>query len=210
MTAGLGSLAGFGAWYWLTGRDTEDGLNWPLRRVLEVNERVARAVFRPSRLSPEFPGAAQIARVNGVLGRTDLADGPVGADPIDRGDPSRRIGPHPWRLEVIGGAGGQESRTLSLAAIRGLPRVEQTTELKCIEGWKHVVHWAGARLSELAATTGLGTRSGRPYSPSRPPTDLFEYVGMTTCDGGYYVGLDTPSAPPPPDAALLRDERHAA
>ena len=85
-------------------------------------------------------------------------------------------------------------RLLSLEDIKSLPRVEQTTELKCIEGWSTVVHWAGARLSDLAAKTGLASRSGRPYDPTRVPGDLFQYVGMATPDGGYYVGLDTPSA----------------
>ena len=56
------------------------------------------------------------------------------------------------------------------------------------------MHWAGARLADLAAASGLASASGRPYDPGRPPDDLLPYVGMATPDGGYYVGLDMPSA----------------
>ena len=56
------------------------------------------------------------------------------------------------------------------------------------------MHWAGARLADLAAVTGLSSRSGRPYDPTRVPADLFEYVSMATPDLGYYIGLDMPSA----------------
>ena len=65
-----------------------------------------------------------------------------------------------------------------------------TTELKCIEGWSTVVHWAGARLADLAALTGLATRSGRPEDPG----NLLGYVSMETPDAAYYVGLDMASA----------------
>lgn len=86
------------------------------------------------------------------------------------------------------------SRTMAIDQIRALPRTEMTTELKCIEGWSTIVHWAGARLSDLASLSGLATRSGGPPNPANGPNDLFKYVAMTTPDGAYYVGLDTPSA----------------
>ena len=45
---------------------------WPLRRVLQANERLARAVFRPSRLAPDSPlSRARNPRVNGILGMDD-------------------------------------------------------------------------------------------------------------------------------------------
>ena len=182
-TAGLSMLAGFGAWRWLVSRAEEDGLIWPLRGVLQVNERLASAAFRATRLAPDFPRTQATApRVNGILG---MAEG---------GDVGRGFEVSSWRLSVAGGAAGGSRRLLSLDDIKALPRVEQTTELKCIEGWSTIVHWAGARLADLAALTGLASRSGRPYDPIRTPTDLFGYVGLATPDGGYYIGLDTPSA----------------
>ncbi len=180
-TAGLSLLAGYGAWRWLVGRSEEDGLAWPLRRILELNERLAMASFDPSRRAPEFATSrAREPRVNGVLG---MEDRPVG----EADDGSGRV------LKVTGGAQGLE-KTFRLEELRALPRVEQTTELKCIEGWSTVVQWAGVRLADLAATTGLSSTSGQPYDPNRPPSHLFPYVGMATAQDGYYVGLDTPSA----------------
>jgi DMSO/TMAO reductase YedYZ molybdopterin-dependent catalytic subunit len=104
------------------------------------------------------------------------------------------IDPVSWRLRVVGPAGERAARSLALAEIWALPRVEMTTELKCIEGWSEVVHWAGARLSDLATATGLATRSGRPPNPTRALSDLLDYVSLETPDFSYYVGLDAASA----------------
>jgi DMSO/TMAO reductase YedYZ molybdopterin-dependent catalytic subunit len=174
---GVAALAGFAGWRWLVTRHEEDGLPWPLRRALEFNGRVARGSFSASRRSPEFHrSAARMPRVNGSIGLEsdiDLAT---------------------WRLEVIGSTGEQARRLLSLDDIRGLPRVEMTTELRCIEGWSKVVHWAGARLSDLAAVTGSATRSGQPADPTGHDDDLLGYVALETPDREYYVGLDMASA----------------
>jgi DMSO/TMAO reductase YedYZ molybdopterin-dependent catalytic subunit len=83
---------------------------------------------------------------------------------------------------------------LTLAEIKSLPRVEMVTELKCIEGWSQVVHWAGARLADLIAKHPPETRSGNAPDVQNKPEDLMEYVGITTPDGGYYIGLDMASA----------------
>jgi len=56
------------------------------------------------------------------------------------------------------------------------------------------VAWAGARLADLAAKTGLATRSGRPNDPRDNPRDLLNYAAVATPDGEYYVGLDMASA----------------
>ena len=69
-----------------------------------------------------------------------------------------------------------------------------TTELKCIEGWSVVVHWARARLSDFLARYPLATRSGCPADPLNPPADLAPYVGILTPDEQYYVGLEVHSA----------------
>ena len=112
-------------------------------------------------------------RVNGSIGlESDL-------DPVDLEAPGLRV------------AGEGTSRSFALDEIRALPRVEMTTELRCIEGWSDVVHWAGARLADLASLTGLATRraAGRAVPAacstmrrSRRPT------------ASYYVGLDMASA----------------
>ena len=166
-------LAGFAGWKWLVTRREEDGLPWPLRRVLRFNERLAQATFRTSSQAPEFPrSAAQEPRVNGQ----------IGLDPA--------IALSDWRLRVIGAPGESRARLFRLEEIKALPRVEMTTELKCIEGWSTVVHWAGARLADLAAKTGLATRSGR----QEDKQDLLRYAALETPDREYYVGLDIASA----------------
>lgn len=84
---------------------------------------------------------------------------------------------------------------LTLDDIRALPRVEMTTELKCIEGWSTIVNWAGARFSDFAALYQPPTRIGGGTSDARErPHELVRYVGLETPDGGYYVGMDMPSA----------------
>ena len=70
---GLGAVAaaaGFGGWKWLRSREEIDGVPWPLRRMLEFNERVARGYFiRADRLAPTFAlDQARMPRANGQFG----------------------------------------------------------------------------------------------------------------------------------------------
>ncbi|MGI8812703.1 MAG: molybdopterin-dependent oxidoreductase [Pyrinomonadaceae bacterium] len=81
---------------------------------------------------------------------------------------------------------------LSLDDIKRLPRVEMTTELKCIEGWSVVVNWAGTRFSDFLALYLPSTMHGSQADISRPH-EFVPYVSMVTPDGGYYVGMDMPS-----------------
>jgi DMSO/TMAO reductase YedYZ molybdopterin-dependent catalytic subunit len=69
-----------------------------------------------------------------------------------------------------------------------------TAELRCIEGWSEIVHWAGARLADLASVTGLATRGGQPFDPATNGDDLLRYTALETPDRAYYVGLDMASA----------------
>jgi DMSO/TMAO reductase YedYZ molybdopterin-dependent catalytic subunit len=170
---GVAVLAGFAGWKWLVTRSEEDGLPWPLRRVLRFNERLAGTAFRTSSKSPEFRrSAAQEPRVNGE----------IGLDPA--------IAPADCRLRVIGPPGEGGARVFRLDEIKALPRVEMTTELKCIEGWSTVVHWAGARLADFAALSGLATRSGRAHHRE----GFLRYAALETPNREYYVGLDMASA----------------
>jgi DMSO/TMAO reductase YedYZ molybdopterin-dependent catalytic subunit len=170
---GVAALSGVAGWGWLVTRGEEDGLPWPLRRVLGLNERLARSAFRTSRKSPEFPRtAAREPRINGQIGLDSTIDLTA------------------WRLRVSGSSGEHGARFFRLEEIKALPRVEMTTELRCIEGWSTVVHWAGARLADLAALTGLASRTGRRDDPE----DLLRYAALETPDAAYYVGLDLASA----------------
>ena len=83
---------------------------------------------------------------------------------------------------------------LTLDDIKRLPRVEMTTQLKCIEGWSVIVRWAGARLHDFIEAYQPATRHGGAPDVRNRPGELVRYVGMETPDGDYYVGLDMESA----------------
>jgi DMSO/TMAO reductase YedYZ molybdopterin-dependent catalytic subunit len=131
LTAGIAAAAGFGAYKWLRSRPRIDGVEWPLRRALEMNESLAETYFSPKRLSPTFRASAIMRpRVNGHLGLTADAD------------------PAKWRLTVEGAA---NPVSLTLDDIKSLPVQEMVTELRCIEGWSVINKWTGARMSDLIA-----------------------------------------------------------
>jgi DMSO/TMAO reductase YedYZ molybdopterin-dependent catalytic subunit len=145
------------------------------RRAFEFNEKVSQIFYNPKRLAPEFPRELAGARVNGMEGLS----GDFNA--VD------------WRLRVGGLANRNEDLILTLDDIKALPRVEMTTELKCIEGWSIVVNWTGARFSDFIAKYQPKTRDGNAPDIEKQPENLLPYVSLTTPDENYYVGWDLPS-----------------
>lgn len=173
ITAGAAAAAGIAGWTWLRGRPRIEGLAWPFRRMLELNEKVAEGYFSGARLSPTFrPNQITTARINGGLGLSAAYDN---AD---------------WSLRVEGGPSPAE---LTIDDVRKLPRHEVITEFRCIEGWSYIVKWTGARLSDLMAKFPPPTRDGSAPDLRRPER-FVRYVSMETADRGYYVGLDMQSA----------------
>ena len=163
LTMGVSAAAAYGGWRWLRSSPEDGNLARPFRRILQLNERVAEAYFDPRHLAPTFaPENMEDLRVNGDIGL------------VDDFDPSQ------WRLMVQGLAAGETHR-LSLAEIKSLPRVEDLTQLKCIEGWSVVNQWAGVRFSDF-------TQKFAPKSAGA------RYVSLQTPDKEYFVGLDMPSA----------------
>jgi DMSO/TMAO reductase YedYZ molybdopterin-dependent catalytic subunit len=174
ITGAAAGLAGLAGWLSLRYAGPEDGLPWPLRRVLELNERLANGYFRDSRLAPSFPAEqAGEPRVNGSIGLARTAD-------LSK-----------WRLHVRNEASSLFS--LTLADIKALPRVKMVTELKCVEGWSQVVSWTGVSLGDFAAHYKLATRSGDRPDPAGRAADLLQYAGLATPDGSYFVGMDAKS-----------------
>lgn len=162
LTGGAAALAGVLGWRWVLGMETDGRIPRLLRSSHEFNEAMWQSLYRPGALAPTFAVArSAMPRVNGMYGLRS----PLDADA--------------WRLHVRG-PDGQLVDTLDLDAIRRLPRVGLTTELKCIEGWSQIVHWTGTRFSDVAARY------------DRALTDL-PYVGLATPDGGYTVGMDRAS-----------------
>jgi DMSO/TMAO reductase YedYZ molybdopterin-dependent catalytic subunit len=176
LSGALAVGAAYGGWRWLATRRPEGGIPWPLRRNLDNTGQLALDFQSSTRLAPTFARwQVSAERVNGDIG--------LGGD-FDTKD---------WALNVGGLASG-EILSLSLNDIKALPRVEMTTELKCIEGWSIIVNWAGARFSDFAAKYPPATQSGETPDVKNKPQDLLPYAGLTTPDGGYYVGMDMQSA----------------
>ena len=175
---GLAGLGGVLGWRYLLARPDADGTPLPFRRVLDANGRLSAAYFRETRLAPEFSKSLGVKQVR-ANGRAGLASD---------------LDPAAWRL-VVKPYGGGPAREFTLADIKALPRVEMTTQLKCIEGWSIVVNWAGTRFADFLAKYPLATRNGQPVRDvANPPADLAPYVSIVTPDEEYYVGLDMHSA----------------
>ncbi len=159
------------------------GYNWmrePERqsvftRVFKFNENIAQTFYSPKNLAPEFPRELAGARFNGGEGLSEDFDAAN------------------WKLRIGGLADRSDDLILTLDDIKALPRVEMTTELKCIEGWSIVVNWVGARFSDFARKYPPKTRSGSAPDVQNRPQDLLPYVSLVTPDEGYYVGWDMPS-----------------
>ncbi len=183
LVGGIASLAGLAGWKWLMSRREDEGLAWPLRRALEVNEGLAKDYFSPTRLAPTFPASAiQTPRANGGVGMGEEFD------------------PATWSLKIEGihygavpGDPEATTATLTIDQLRALPRTEMITEFKCIEGWSYVARWAGVRLADLMAVYPPETRRGDEPDLGQPDR-LVPYVAMETPDAEYYVGLDMASA----------------
>jgi DMSO/TMAO reductase YedYZ molybdopterin-dependent catalytic subunit len=175
---GLAAAAGVSGLTWLARAANEDGIPWPLRRILEWNERLAGAAFRDGRLAPTFPASAaasaEATRVNGLIGLQAEVDA------------------RDWRLVVESDAG--VSRSFTLAELRALPRTTMVTELKCIEGWSQVISWTGVALRDFMSHYALGTRTGRAPDFTNDRDAIHRYVALETPDRAYYVGLDRDSA----------------
>jgi hypothetical protein len=171
------ALAGLGGWGWLATAGTDDGLPWPLRRMLRFNQSLAQSLSAPGALAPTFPADAVVgpARTNGLIG---LDGGVPGGD---------------WRLRVQH-ADGRAEQALGLGAIRDVPRMDLVTELKCVESWSQIVHLGGVRFRDFVTRFNLATRSGRAPDPEGNPRDLYRYVYLATPGESYYVGLDMASA----------------
>jgi molybdopterin-dependent oxidoreductase-like protein protein len=176
VVGGIAALAGWAGWHWFQSRREDGGIAWPLRRALDTNEELARDYFSSKRLAPDLRGKAPIEdRVNGDIGLEM---------PVDAAE---------WQLRVEGLANHDGPVVIALDDLRKLPRVEMTTEFKCIEGWSAIMQWAGVRFSDFMKAYPPQTQSGDLLDMEASPEDLPDYVGMATPGEGYYVGLDMES-----------------
>ncbi|WP_421827588.1 molybdopterin-dependent oxidoreductase [Larkinella sp.] len=165
---GLAGVIPFSLWKWIKIQPKEAGLPKVFREVLKVNEDVANGYFSNANLAPTFPKdwAVKNVRVNGRDGLRSAIDKDA------------------WRLKVE--QPDRKALLISLDELKALPKQEIIFEFKCIEGWSQIQHWGGVTFAEFAKKYQLGQKDGS--------DEWYPYVGMKTPDGGYYVGIDTPSA----------------
>lgn len=190
LMAGAAAVFGYLGYSWL--RKPENF--WIFNETFKFNEDLSQLYFSPKNLAPEFP-PEKIGppRINGgigfnedfnpetwklqIVGVANQQNYPQYTENIvyeglgEVAAPTRLDEPPPAKKALPG-------LLLSLDDIRQLPRVEMTTELKCIEGWSVVVNWAGARFSDFV----------QKFQPQ-----FSKYVSLVTPDEGYYVGWDMPS-----------------
>ena len=84
-----------------------------------------------------------------------------------------------WRLKVARGPG--DTLFLTLDDVKVLPKTELTFDFKCIEGWSQISHWGGVKFSDFAKKYNLSVQT------------QMSYVGLSTPDKKYYVGIDMAS-----------------
>lgn len=188
LVGGAAAIAGLLGYGWLRREENF----YIFQKGFRFNEAVSQKFFGNNDLAPEFPLSRAGARSNGdiglgedfevadwdlqVVGVANAPNYPQYFDDISFGgeDNAPRSMDMPPALNVpVAGL------LLSLDDIKSLPRVEMTTELKCIEGWSQIVNWTGAKFSDFAAKFA--------------PPENTKYVSLITPDRGYYVGWDMPS-----------------
>ena len=160
LIGGIAAVAPFGGYEWLTKAGQEDGVPWPQRRVLDVNQRLAQGYLSDRHLMPTYAShEIRHLKPNGDIGLDD------------------RIGKSAWRFTVA--VEDASPLQLQLSDVTALPKIQMITRFCCIEGWSVVTSWGGARFSDF-------TRKFLPPGQALPPyvhmatADEEYYVGLDT------------------------------
>jgi len=188
LIGGATALAGIFGWRWMPD-ETKNSL---LTRTFRFNESVSQKFFANNDLAPEFSKQLAGKRANGMIGlNSELVAKDWKLQVVGLANPQK----YPQFSDKIKFEGEDKSPRsadsppapndpvsgliLTLDEIKKLPRIEMTTELKCIEGWSQIVNWVGVRFSDFAAKFA--------------PPENTQYVSLVTPDREYFVGWDMPS-----------------
>ncbi len=188
LIGGATALVGIFGWRWMS----DERKNAILERTFRFNENLSQLTFDKNDLAPEFPRELASERVNGLIGLGEDFDveawrlqvvglaNPQKFPQFAEGMTFQGDDNAPRSLDTPPAPDVSVSGLLlTLDDIKSLPRIEMTTELKCIEGWSVICNWTGARFSDFAAKFS--------------PPEFVRYVSLITPDRGYYVGWDMPS-----------------
>lgn len=152
--------------------EEQRGLPWFLRRINDLTDSFWQANFRKNALAPAVSPEGIRLKPNGDYGLENFID------------------EEKWRLQVYD-PGLEEPLSLSLAEIKSLPATSFSFEFKCIEGWSQNISCKGVKLSDFMNTYNVGqsiwdTDQGELKIP-------YEYAGLKSVNGGYYVSMDAKS-----------------
>ncbi len=166
---GLNAIV-YSAWRWLYKSPLEErsvtgGARKPLRRALNQTELAARKTFSHNHLVKTYPKSMAAKKVR--------VNSTIGMN--DKGFDAAM-----WML-VIKKMNGSVLK-LSLKDITSLPKTEIVFDFKCVEGWDEISYWGGVKFSDFMAHYKLEEET------------TLQYVGLSTPDEKYYVGIDMDSA----------------
>ncbi|QKJ30487.1 molybdopterin-dependent oxidoreductase [Mucilaginibacter mali] len=167
---GAMGAAAYGGWKWLYNAPQEvpgvtAGTRAPLRRALNKTELFFRRLtFNENHLVKTYPVEMAV--------KTVRHNEDIGSDSTIDFDQ--------WKLEVIKNNG--QKLYVDLDQIKALPKTDLVFDFKCVEGWDQIQHWGGLLMRDFVRHFGLDEETS------------LDYMGLTTPDKQYYVGLDMPSA----------------
>ena len=157
--------AAVGSWKWLRHqRSIAEGTRKPLRTVLNANEKIFDGLISDKHLTKEYP-VSLAANPARVNGNLGLKT------PLDSAN---------WQMYVLKKNG--DTIKIKLDDIKKLPKTEVIFNFKCIEGWNQITYWGGVRFSDFIKAYNLDEEAN------------LKYLGLSTPDKQYYVGIDMPSA----------------
>lgn len=167
--AGAAVLGAGTALRWINHSPMENDIVGPLRRIMAFEDEASRPLVQGFSPTVDPKRRNENPRVNAYYG-----------------EPQNEIAPEDWSLDIHqAGPQGEASATLNLAALKAMPKLAQTTEFHCVEGWTEIISWVGVRLSDILKQY--------PHAPGMNP----RWVELATDDGEYYVAIDLESAKHP-------------
>jgi Oxidoreductase molybdopterin binding domain len=158
LIGGVAALGAIGGYEWMRSRTPDSGLQWPQRRILDWNGKLAHSYLDNSHLMPTY-SRDQVGwlKPNGDIGMDDDLEA------------------NNWEIKVTN-EGGKDMK-LSLTDIRALPKIEMITKFCCIEGWSTVAYWGGARFSDFTNKYFHPDRKLTNFVSLATPGDDY-YVGL--------------------------------
>ena len=150
--------------------DQVDGTSWLSRKMLDFNYSIFGRTEKDTNPIKTFPKSAvkTPARANGFYGMRNKID---------------TIG---YKIKVTFDD-NKDTITLNIQEVLALPKISYAFDFKCVEGWNQYTHWTGTPFKQFMTFV---------ESKMKTKSDLakqYKYVGLTSVNGGYYVGIDMPA-----------------